>query len=357
MRARFAAGRRAAGLAVVLLVIPAACLTYLLTRIVAHGEAAPTRQAAGLRPRVAAPTPAVRRWSAIPGAASWRRASLRQRFWAVLSVLCAMSFLAGLALAVTGVGKPGSLTLAPRISPERAATANRARAAAWIAQQVSPNATVSCDPEMCGQVQKSGFPATRLKPLPPTAGNSLGSGVVVSTPAARDQFGARLATIYAPLVIAAFGSGAERVDVRAVAPDGVAAFKSQLASEHAYRISAGSQLADNKNIQASPAARAELRAGPVDSGLLATLSVLASEMPIRLVAFGGLPSGASSAVPLRRAEIGAASPAAQSAILTFLHAQRAPYLPAVAAITRSAGGQSQVTIRFDTLGLMAAGGP
>jgi len=181
-------------------------------------------------------------------------------------------------------------------------------------------------------------------------------GVVVSTPAVRNQFGARLAAVYAPLVIAGFGSGAERVDVRAVAPDGAAAFKSQLISEHAYRSSAGSQLARNKNLHASSAARAALPPGQVDSRLLATLSVLASEMPIRLVAFDGLPPGASSAVPLRGAELGAASPASLSAILAFLHAQQAPYLPAVAAMIRSASGQSLVTVRFDALSLMAAGG-
>jgi len=56
-------------------------------------------------------------------------------------------------------------------------------------------------PEMCGQVQKSGFPVARLRSLPPMHGDSLGSGVVVSTPAVRNQFGARLATVYAPLVI------------------------------------------------------------------------------------------------------------------------------------------------------------
>ena len=101
---------------------------------------------------------------------------------------------------------------------------------------------------------------------------------------------------------------------------------------------------------------AALRAAQVDSRLLGTLSVLASEMPIRLVAFAGLPPGASSAVPLRGAEIGAASPAARSAILTFLHAQQAPYLPAVAARTRNDSGQSLVTVRFDALGLMAVSG-
>lgn len=287
--------------------------------------------------------------------AGWGRATVRRRFQVVLSVLCAMSFLAGLALAVAGAGKPGSLTLGPHLSPMRAATANRARAAAWIAQQVSPNVTVSCDPAMCGQVRKSGFPVTRLKALPRAPGQ-LGSGVVVSTPAVRRQFGARLAAVYAPLVIAAFGSGAERVDVRAVAPDGAAAVQVRLASERTDRVSAGSQLARNQNIHASPAARAALRAGRVDSRLLDTLSVLASEMPIRLAAFDGLPSGGSSAVPLRGAEIGAASPAALSAILTFLHAQQAPYLPAVAAITRNDSGQSVVTVRFDALGFMTVGG-
>ena len=275
----------------------------------------------------------------------------------MLSVLCAMSLAAGLTLAVAGGGKPGSLSLGPRISPVRAATANRARAAAWIAQQVSPDVTVSCDTGMCGQVRKSGFPAIRLKALPSAAGHPLGSGVVVSTPAVRKQFGGRLAAVYAPLVIAAFGSGAERVDVRAVAPDGAAAFRSRLASERSYRISAGSQLVRNKNIHASPAARAALRAGQVDPRLFATLSVLASGMPIQLVAFDDLPPGASSAVPLRGAEIGVTSPAALSAVLAFLHAQRPPYLPAVAAVTRSASGQSLVTFRFDVLGFMGVGGP
>lgn len=355
-RARFAAGRLATGLAVVLVVIPAACLAYLLTRRSAHDDVAPAGQAAGPRPLIPVPSLTVRPWPGL-SRAGWDRATVRRGFQIVLGVLCAMSFVAGLVLAVAGGGKPGSLTLGARLSPMRAATANRARAAAWIARQVSPDVTVSCDPGMCEQVRKSGFPATRLKALPPPPGHPLGSSVVVSTPAVRRQFGARLAAAYAPLVIAAFGSGAERVDVRAVAPGGAAAFKSRLAAERADRISAGAQLMRNKNIHASPAARAALRAGQVDSRLFATLSVLASEMPIRLVAFDDLPPGGSSAVPLRGAEIDVTSPAARSAVLAFLHAQRAPYLPAAASITRGASGQSLVTFRFDALGLVAVGGP
>ena len=59
---------------------------------------------------------------------------------------------------------------------------------------------------------------------------------------------------------------------------------------------------------------------------------------------------------LRGAEIGAASTAGLSAMLAFLHAQQAPYLPAAVAVARSASGQSLVTVRYDAPGLMDVGG-
>ena len=276
----------------------------------------------------------------------WHRAGLRRRIMIVLSVLAAMSFGAGVTLAATGTGQPAPLTQG---------TASL-QAAAWIAGQLSPDVTVACDPQMCAQVRSSGFPAAGLTIVPSGARASLGSGVVVATPAIRDQFGARLAAADAPLVIASFGSGAEQVDIRAVTPDGAAALRSQLAAERTRDISAGTQLLDNKNIQAVPAARALLLAGQVDPRLLVTLSALASQLPVKLVAFDDPSPGASPAVPLRGAEIGAASPAGLSAMLAFLRAQQAPYLPAVAAITRSASGLSLVTVRFDAQGLQNVGG-
>jgi hypothetical protein len=284
------------------------------------------------------------------GVIGWRRASAGQRFRIALRLLCAMSAVTGVALAAAGIGKRGPSAIGPGPTQSAAATANRARAAAWIAQQVSPAVTVSCDPQMCGQVRRRGFPATRLRALPPSAASPLGSAVVVATPAIRSQFGTRLATAYAPLVIAGFGSGAERVEVRAVAPDGAAAFQAQLVSAHASLLLAGRELLGNRNIQASPAARAVLLAGRADYRLLAVLAVLAADMPIRLVALDDAPPGASSAVALRGAEIGAASSAEASVILTFLDAQHPPYRPAVAAMARGASGRLLVTVRFDALG-------
>jgi len=70
----------------------------------------------------------------------------------------------------------------------------------------------------------------------------LGSEVVIATPAIQSQFGIRLATVYAPQVLASFGSGPEQVVVRYIAPDGAAAFNAQLAKARQDRISAGRLL-------------------------------------------------------------------------------------------------------------------
>jgi len=132
--------------------------------------------------------------------------------------------------------------------------------------------------------------------------------VIVATPALQSQFGPRLATVYAPLVLASFGAGAQRIDIRYLAPGGTAAFQASTASDRSARIEAGQQLLTNKNVQASAQARGALLAGNVDPRLLITLGLLAHEMQVRLVIFDDPSPGVSSAVPLRGAEIGASRP-------------------------------------------------
>jgi hypothetical protein len=222
---------------------------------------------------------------------------------------------------------------------------------------VASNIVVGCDLQMCNQLQKSGFPGARLMQLQPTSPDPLGSQLVVATPVIRNQFGTRLASVYAPLVIASFGSGAERVDVRFVAPDGTKAFEAELATDRKARIAAGEQLIANNHVQASADARNALLAGRVDPRLLVTLGTLAGLMPIRLVAFDDPSPGASPDVPLRGAEIGAATAAGLPAMVTFLKAQQDEYAPAVASITQIANGQHVVTVRYDAPGPMGLEGP
>jgi hypothetical protein len=182
--------------------------------------------------------------------------------------------------------------------------------------------------------------------------------VVVATAAVRSQFGARLADVYAPLVLAAFGRGGAAIEVRAVAPDGVAAFRAALADDQAARRQAGAELLRNPGVSAPAAAGRQLSDGLVDSRLLITLAALAglrsaTQPPVRIISFGGQAPGASAQVLLRSVEI--AGPAATSAI-PFLRAQRAPYRAATIAGIRLPGGQSAVRIGFASpspLGLLS----
>jgi hypothetical protein len=261
-----------------------------------------------------------------------RPAGPGRRLVVVLSALAAMALGAGITLAFTGTNQQASPGARPTDTAQnltllQQAAANRQAAAKWVAAQVSTSEIVSCDLEMCGEVQDSGFPAGQLMVLAPTAPDPLGSEVVIATPAVQSQFGLRLATVYAPQVLASFGSGPEQVVVRYIAPDGAAAFNAQLAKDRQDRISAGSLLLKNGNIHVNAATRAQLLAGQVDPRLLVTLAQLASKISLKLVAFVDKSPGEGYAVPLRGAEISATS-VGLSAILQILGAQQGTFAPA-----------------------------
>jgi hypothetical protein len=185
---------------------------------------------------------------------------------------------------------------------------------------------------MCAALEADRVPTSSLVVLGPAALDPLGSDLVVATAAVRAEFGPRLAGVYAPEVIASFGTGTERIDVRAIAADGAAAYRSSLAADQSSRIAVGKQLLSNKQLTVSPGARSALTAGDVDARLLTLLAGLAQQQPVTVLAFGDTSPGADSSVPLRsvritprisRAKAGARLRAMQS----FISAQQQPYLP------------------------------
>jgi len=229
------------------------------------------------------------------------------------------------------------------------AAAVRSWAAAWVARQISRNAIVACDPDMCSALLAQGTPPANLLELRAATPDPLGSDVVVATAAVRNQFGGRLASVYAPGILASFGAGRLRIDVRAVAPDGAAAYRDALASDQVARRDAGRQLLGNWRLRVSASAQAELRAGQVDSRLLTTLAALAATGPVQVTAFGDSGPGAGYGMPLRSAEITApfhSDLARLRQMITFLRAQRPPYLPARALIAPGAGGSPVLSIEF-----------
>ena len=243
------------------------------------------------------------------------------------------------------------------------AAAARTAAARWIARQVDPAAIVACDPQMCAVLQSNGIPASRL--LLVGAGNAapLGSDVIVSTAAVREEFGSRLTSVYAPVALAAFGSGSAQVAVRVVAPDGSAAYRRSLQADVSARRSAGEQLLRNPNVRVSPAGRSELAAGQVDTRLLSVIAALAAQYRFDITGFGAPTAGADPAVPLRSADISvipAASgraAAALNAAKRFLLAQQSPFRPADVTTVQLADGQAALQVEFmapSPLGLLVA---
>ncbi len=231
--------------------------------------------------------------------------------------------------------------------------AARAAAAAWVRQQVSRSVIVSCDPAMCLALRSGGFPGSSLLPLTAAAADPLGSTVIVATAALRNQLGPRLASVYAPVVIASFGSGAARVDIRAYGADSAARYRAALAADLAERRTAGRRLAANADVAATGPARRDLAAGRVDARLLITLAALATRHHLSIVAFGDGNPGGDARLPLRSAEI--ALPAGTWArggylrsVLAALRTPRLPRLPLLTASTRvtRAGAAAVLQIGF-----------
>ena len=282
-----------------------------------------------------------------------------------VTIALALVAIVALGAGVTGViigraAKSPSVPAVPAV-PAAAASASattRGEVASWIAGQVAASAIVACDPAMCAALHADGLPATRLLVLGTATADPLGSDVVVATLAVRNQFGTRLQSVYAPVVIASFGTGAGRIDIRAIAPDGTAAYKAALAADRRSRISAGSQLLRNPRIIVAADARNALSAGDVDPRLLMMLAALADQQQVRITAFGDPSPGASPVVPLRSVEIAALGPGAEAeaslrSMLSFIDAQRQPFQPLQAALV----GSSALTVEYaapSPLGLLGS---
>ena len=189
----------------------------------------------------------------------------------------------------------------------RAAAAARTAAADWIAGQASTDAIVSCDPQMCAVLAAHGVPAARLLSLGGGNPAPLGSDLIVSTAAVRSEFGGRLASVYAPVVLASFGTGSAQTEVRVVASDGGTAYLRGLRTDVAARASAGRQLLENPGLHPSAAARRALAAGQVDSRLLTVFAALATMYRVQVVDFSAPAPGASAGMPLRTADIAPAA--------------------------------------------------
>ena len=351
------------------------------------GPGPPAEEARETRPpepRYPAPPPAITQalpaadpappWGTVP--ASTIRLRARQRLWPATTrwrVISALILAAALFCGGAGTVALGRGTIAgkgaanggqpPGDAAIAAAAAARTAAAAWMARQVAPAAIVACDPQMCAVLQSKGIPAGRLLVLGAGNAGPLGSDVIVSTAAVREEFGSRLTSVYAPVALATFGSGSAQVAVRVVAADGSAAYRRSLHADVTARRAAGALLLRNPHVRVSPAGRRELAAGQVDARLLSALGALASLYRVDVAGFGAPAAGADPGVPLRWADISPVpagrgrDAATLNSVKRFLLAQQAPFRPADVTPVRLASGQAVLHVEYtapNPLGLLGA---
>lgn len=232
-----------------------------------------------------------------------------------------------------------------------AAAKSRSEAAAWVTTEVSHGAIVACDPVMCNVLKQHGFPVGSMLTLASAANDPLGSAVVIADAAVRNYFGPRLTGEYAPVAIAAFGSGTARIQVLVIAADGALAYDKALQADQRARRLTGQELLGNPRITTSPAARADIASGQVDSRLLMSLAALAHQVhQVRIASFSPTAPGAAPGVPLRSMDLavpdGTDASAYLAAARSFLRAQRAPYLASTIEVTRLADGSQVLRVGF-----------
>jgi hypothetical protein len=243
-------------------------------------------------------------------------------------------------LAFRNGAHPGSG--APGTAAFEAEARARAAAAAWVAREVSKTALVSCDPSMCLALETRGKPADRLLVERPPVPSPLRSAVIIATATLRSELGSRLDSQYAPAVLASFGSGELRVDVRIIAPQGAAAYASAMRADQAERKATGLVLLRSSRIQAPAAVQSQLGSGQVDARLLITLTAMAARQPVRIDSFGGLGPGADAALPFLSADLSEAGRSASGQasdlkrVLSYLQQQRGRYGGATAQLVRPA---------------------
>jgi len=272
-----------------------------------------------------------------PRSARHRNSRTRRRRRRAAMLLAAILLVTG--AGVLAINLPRRGPAAERLSGNSqelaAEAAARTQALTWILQQVSRAAIVSCDPEVCADLVNKGFPSGNVLPLGNTSTDVLGSNLVVATAAIRAQFGSRLTSVYAPAIIASFGSGTAKIDILWVPPDGTAAYRADQQADLRARKIADALLLTNNHIEASPTAKAQLLSGDIDPRLPDLLAIMAHNHPVSIVDFVNQSPGGGPASLLRSVDLATVDPAAHltpgaylGSMRALIDAQTAQYLPA-----------------------------
>ncbi len=144
---------------------------------------------------------------------------------------------------------------------------------------------------------------------------------VRSTVDAEPQVAAALAS---STPVAVFGTGAQRVEVRQIAPEGLPALADRQRRAADQRGSTGAALVRNPNVRLPREARDALTGGRVDPHVPSALAALATRLPVDVLALPDDPGETAAGLPARSVLLRTPDPAGARQALTGLPAPYAP---------------------------------
>jgi hypothetical protein len=229
----------------------------------------------------------------------------------------------------------------------------------WVSANLPVDARIVADASVVAALAHSGTPAWqmfdyhRLDALRTAdlAADWKAYGFVVSTPALRtglDPDGQTRRALDGSVVVASFGAGPGRVEVREIEAAPAAAVASRVAAQMSASRDAGRQLLTSTTIRLSPDAAQQVVSGTVDGRLLAMLVGLGGQHALTVGGFSDPDPGGLFASRLRQVSVLVVDgtlvrnqSAQVTAVMNWLAAQSGPFRPSAVAVRGS-----QLLIRF-----------
>ena len=213
----------------------------------------------------------------------------------------------------------------------------------WIVQNVPTNRRLIVDDALWVDLVEAGMSTNRLVGYTTfDADTDVGVqpqggwqdyDVVVSVESVRalpNRYPEVRAALRSSVVLAVFGVGEDRVEVRKILPEGpdrTATTSAASGHDAAAAAEAGAELARNRSVDLTSAARRALVAGEVDKRIMTTLVAVAADRPVSVNSFTSDPAEAGTGAPYRSVAFRARSDDDARAIRRLLADQVPPHRP------------------------------
>lgn len=224
---------------------------------------------------------------------------------------------------------PTSTPIPTVTSAPASAAVNLRLAEAWIRGNVPRAAALRADSVVAAQLISAGY-----RSAGPSVSIDTGGAFLVTTPTDRDHARrnlARVADRVSSVPVAAFGAGAQLVEVSLLVDGSTSSLRTRLVQQTAERLAADRALLANPRVTVADAALPWLTDGRLDLRAATVLALMAARTDVHIVRISLDPGEATAERPARKFAASLSDPAVLSNVLRELPS---PYAPAQVSAAR-----------------------